>query len=225
MIAANGGNDLIYFPQGNSKELAPKVIRALLAQDYTSGIFVDNGLGRFSGTLPLTAVGLKGGARVPTPSIVVNFRSETSGCDEPLFCAVTVTDSTLMQGQGHHGSFSRADTANFMAAIGPAFKAGMTNTMPVSNADIAPTLARVIGVDLRSIGRLKGRVISEALDGGKPVRSWRLDLISEPSDNGLRTVVNMQFVGKTPYFDAAGFPGRTLGLRAPAEKQRVSERR
>ena len=79
---------------------------------------------------------MKGGARTPTPSIVVNFRSETTGCDEPLFCAVTVTDGTLMQGQGHHGSFSRADTANFMAAIGPAFKTGFMNArrsaMPTS---------------------------------------------------------------------------------------------
>ena len=98
-------------------------MKALLAQDYTTGVFVDDELGRIPGTLPLCAIGLKGGARTPTPAIVVNFRSETTGCDQPLFCAVTVTDGTLMQGQGHHGSFSRADTANFMAAIGPAFKA------------------------------------------------------------------------------------------------------
>lgn len=225
VIAANGGNDLIYFPQGNGKELAPKVIKALLAQDYTSGIFVNNDLGRFPGTLPLSAVGLKGRARTPTPAIVVNFRSETSGCDEPLFCAVTVTDSVLTQGQGHHGSFSRADTANFMAAIGPAFKAKTTNATPVSNADIAPTLARVIGVQLPPVGRLKGRVISEALDGGKPVRSWRLDLASEPAENGLRTIVNLQFVGRTQYFTAAGFPGRTVGLNDPAEQRRVSATR
>jgi hypothetical protein len=34
--------------------------------------------------------------------------------------------------------------------------------------------------------------------------------------NGLRTIVNMQFVGRTRYFDAAGFPGRTVGLKVPA---------
>ena len=76
-----------------------------------------------------------------------------------------------MQGQGHHGSFSRADTANFMAAIGPAFKAGFMNATPVSNADIAPTLAQIIGVKLAPVGKLQGRVISEALIGGKPVRA------------------------------------------------------
>lgn len=217
VVAVNGGNDLIYFPQGNGKDLAPRVVKALLAQDYTSGVFVDDALGRIPGTLPLSAVGLKGGARTPTPAIVVNFRSETTGCDQPLFCAVTVTDATQQQGQGHHGSFSRADTANFMAASGPAFKAGFVNATPVSNADIAPTLARIVGVKLKPVGKLQGRVIGEALKRGKPVRSWRHDIVSPPGDSGLRTIVNMQFVGKTRYFDAAGFPGRTVGLREPAK--------
>ena len=226
VVAVNGGNDLIYFPQANAKELAPKVVKALLAQDYSSGIFVNDNLGRIPGTLPLSIVGLKGGARTPTPSIVVNFRSETTGCDQPLFCAVTVSDTTLRQGQGHHGSFSRADTANFMAAIGPAFKAGFVNAAPVSNADIAPTLAKTLGVALAPVGKLRGRVISEALAGGKPVRPWRHDAVSPAGDGGLRTIVNMQFVGKTRYFDAAGFPGRTVGLTVPPAlgKQRVSAR-
>ena len=215
VIGVNGGNDLIYLPQGNARDLAPKVVKALLAQDYTSGVFVHDDLGAIPGTLPLSAIGLKGGARTPTPSIVVNFRSETTGCDQPLFCSVTVIDGTLMQGQGHHGSFSRADTANFMAAIGPAFKAGFVNDAPVSNADIAPTLAQVIGVDLPPVGELVGRVISEAIVGGSPVQPWRYDVVSPPGDGGLRTIVNMQVVGKTRYFDAAGFPGRTVGLKEP----------
>jgi arylsulfatase A-like enzyme len=217
VVAVNGGNDLIYFPQQNGKELAPKVVAALLAQDYTSGVFVHDDLGPIPGTLPMSTVGLKGGARTPSPSIVVNFRSETSGCDQPLFCAVTVTDGTLRQGQGHHGSFSRADTANFMAALGPAFKAGFVNEAPVSNADIAPTLAQAIGVTLAPVGALRGRVISEALVGGAPVTVERKDIVSPPGDGGLRTIVNLQYVGSTPYFDAAGFPGRTVGLSVPSD--------
>lgn len=217
VIGVNGGNDLLYLPQDNAKDMAGKVVKALLAQDYTSGVFVRDDLGPIPGTLPMSAVGLFGGARTPTPAIVVNFRSETSGCEQPLFCAVTVTDGTLMQGQGHHGSFSRADTANFMAATGPAFKKSHVTPSPVSNADIAPTLAQVIGVTLEPVGKLTGRVISEALLDGAPVQAERKDLVSEPGDGGLRTIVNLQFVGATPYFDAAGFPGRTVGLTVPAE--------
>lgn len=216
VIGANGGNDLIYLPQDNAKTLVKQVVKVLLAQDYTSGIFVRDDLGAIAGTLPLSRIALKGGARTPTPAIVVNFRSETSGCDQPLFCSVTVSDTNLLQGQGHHGSFSRADTANFMAAIGPAFKTGFNDTAPVSNADIAPTLEKILGVTLPPVGKLRGRALTEALAGGKPVWPWRQDLVSKKSSNGLRTIVNMQFVGSTRYFDAAGFAGRTVGLKVPA---------
>ncbi|MBR1223644.1 MULTISPECIES: alkaline phosphatase family protein [unclassified Bradyrhizobium] len=215
VVGANGGNDLIYLPQDNAKTMVRQVVKALLAQDYTSGVFVRDDLGPIPGTLPLSRVGLKGGARTPTPAIVVNFRSETTGCDQPLFCSVTVSDTTLLQGQGHHGSFSRADTGNFMAAIGPAFKTGFNDTAPVSNADIAPTLEKILGVTLPPVGKLRGRALTEALLGGKPARPWRQDIVSKRGDNGLRTIVNMQFVGSTRYFDAAGFPGRTVGLKVP----------
>jgi hypothetical protein len=45
---------------------------------------------------------------------------------------------------------------------------------------------------------------------------------SPPSANGLRTVLNYQTVGRTRYFDAAGFPGRTVGL---IDKVQAAERR
>jgi len=216
VVGVNGGNDLIYLPQDNARTLVKPVVKALLAQDYTSGVFVRDDLGPVPGTLPMSKVDLTGGARTPTPAIVVNFRSETTGCDQPLFCSVTVSDTTLLQGQGHHGNFSRADTAIFMAAIGPAFKTGFNDTAPVSNADIAPTLEKILGVTVPSVGKLRGRALTEALAGGKPVWPWRQDVVSRRGDNGLRTIVNMQFVGKTRYFDAAGFAGRTVGLKVPA---------
>jgi hypothetical protein len=39
-----------------------------------------------------------------------------------------------------------------------------------------------------------------------------------PAANGLRTVLTYQRVGSARYFDAAGFPGRTVGLDAPASR-------
>jgi hypothetical protein len=36
---------------------------------------------------------------------------------------------------------------------------------------------------------------------------------SQPDKNGMRTVLNYQQVGSTRYLDAAGFPGRTVGLK------------
>jgi hypothetical protein len=101
-----------------------------------------------------------------------------------------------------------------MAAIGPGFKAGYADPAPVSNADIAPTLARAMGLELPSKGALKGRVISEALAEGSEVTVQKQIVRSAPGPGGVRTILNLQSVGAVRYFDAAGFEGRTVGLKA-----------
>ena len=214
VVAVNGGSDLVFLPKGD-KALAARTIAALLAQDYVSGLFVDDALGSVPGTLPLSAVNLKGAAATPTPAIVVNFRSYSTGCADPETCVVEIADTALQQGQGMHGSFSRADTHNFMAAIGPSFRAGFVNPLPVSNADVGQTLAALLRLDIPAKGRLVGRPIREAMrdaahDPLPPVQAGALR--SEPSPAGLATVLRYQQVGDQRYFDAAGFPGRTFGL-------------
>ncbi|HXQ50405.1 MAG TPA: alkaline phosphatase family protein [Stellaceae bacterium] len=213
VVAANGGSDLVYLPR-HDKALAGRVIAALLRQDYVSGLFVDDGLGRFAGTLPLSAIALAGRAVTPVPSIVVNFRSFTTGCAEATLCTALVTDASLQQGQGYHGSFSRAETMNFMAAIGPDFKHRFGDPAPVSNADFGRTIAHIMGLAIKPHGHLVGRVLAEAMPGGAVPRFQRRTLASSPAVGGLKTVLDYQAVGATRYFDAAGFPGRTAGLGA-----------
>jgi arylsulfatase A-like enzyme len=221
VVASNSASNLIYLP-GKDRKLAGRIVDALLAQDYTSGVFVDDDLGPFPGTLPASAVNLVGRAVTPRPSIVVNFRSYSTGCDEPLLCAAIVADSRYQQGQGSHGGLSRAETMNFMAAIGPDFKTAFVDEAPVSNADVGQTIAKLLGLQMRNKGRLTGRTMSEAMPGGAMPRVRAHIRRSTPSAGGLRTVLNYQTVGKTRYFDAAGFPGRTLGL---IDKPKAAERR
>ena len=154
VVAANGGSDLVYLVN-RDRGLAARVVEALLAQDYVSGIFVDDDLGAIPGTLPLSAINLKGAAKMPTPAIVVNFRSFSTGCEQPVLCTAEVADTALQQGQGMHGSFSRADTMNFMAAIGPSFKRGYVDEVPVSNADVGQTLARLLDLKIPFRGSLR----------------------------------------------------------------------
>jgi len=215
VVAANGGSDLIYIPSGD-RELAQRTIDALLAQDYVSGLFVDDHLGTFAGTLPLSAINLQGSSLMPRPSIVVNFKSMSTGCAKPELCTAEVADTGLQQGQGMHGSFSRADTANFMAAFGPSFKKGFVSEAPASNADVGQTIATILGLMPKSHGKLVGRALTEALTNGT-VPTWEhKTLVSAPSSSGLRTILNYQVAGETKYFDAAGFEGRTVGLTLDA---------
>lgn len=221
VIAANGGSDLVYLPT-KDKKLAGRVVKALLAQDYVSGLFVDDSLGDFPGTLPLSQINLKGKAITPTPAIVVNFRSYVEGCNEPTNCSVEVADTVLRQGQGMHGSFGRGDTMNFMAAIGPDFKQGFADPLPVSNADVGATAARLMDLKTKPNGKLVGRVMTEAMPNGATPKAVADTIRSDAAEGGLRTVLKLQRVGSQRYFDAAGFPGRTVGLDVDGAKQKTA---
>jgi hypothetical protein len=211
VVAANGGTDLIYLPT-HDRRLARRIVKALLAQDYTSAVFVNDALGPVQGALPMSAVGLTGAARTPQPDIVVGFRSESTGCDDPELCAAEVADTSLQQGQGIHGTFSRADTHNFMAAIGPDFKAGFVDPNPTSNADVGMTAAHLLGLTIAPKGHLHGRVLAEALVGGKASMVTRRRRSSPAAKGGLATVLQVQRTDGVTYFDVAGIPGRTVGL-------------
>jgi hypothetical protein len=214
VIAANGGSDLIYLPAAAPKALAERVVQFLTSEDYVGAIFVNDGLGDIPGALPTRAIGMAGSARTPAPSIVVGFRSFPTGCPDPEICGAEVADTELQQGQGIHGSFGRQDTHNFMAAIGPDFKTGFVDPSPMSNADLAVTLAKVLGLDFQPRGKAVGRVLGEALVAdGAPVSAVAHTLRSRPAANGFQTVLNWQEAVQTPYFDAAGMPGRTIGLK------------
>jgi hypothetical protein len=213
VVAANGGSDLIYLPDGD-KDLSKRVIDALLTQDYVSGIFVSSKLGKFPGTLTLDDIALEGRAITPHPAIAISFRSFDTVCGEPVRCTVEVADTILQEGQGMHGSFSRADTWNFMAMEGPDFKAHFVDPAPASNADIGRTIAHLMQLDVSDKGPLVGRVLTETLPNGAVPDVASRVVVSDSAANGLTTVINMQAVGATRYFDAAGFPGRTVGLSA-----------
>jgi predicted AlkP superfamily pyrophosphatase or phosphodiesterase len=213
VVAANGGSDLVYVPNGD-KELAAKVVASLADEDYVSGMFVDDKLGPIAGTLPLSAIALNGSAVTPLPAIAVNFRTFSTGCADPTTCGVEVADTGLQQGQGMHGSFSRADTRNIMGAAGPGFREHFVDGAPASNADVGKTIAALLGLTIPAKGKLVGRVLSEAMPNGAMPVAVTSVVRSEPDAAGRRTVVRTQSAGETRYFDAAGYPGRTLGLEA-----------
>jgi arylsulfatase A-like enzyme len=204
IVTANGGSDLIYIP-GGDRELAGRIIEFLGQQDYVGALFVDSALGSFRGALPLSAIDLEGSARLPRPAIVVSFKTFLR---EPgnLLSAVQIADSTLQEGQGSHGGLSRDNTYNNMVAFGPDFKRGFVDKLPVSNADIARTMAHILGLTLPSNGKLTGRVLTEALAGGavKPLYP-PLTSVAATNAAGKATVLQYQQFDGRRYLDGACF--------------------
>jgi hypothetical protein len=101
---------------------------------------------------------------------------------------------------------------NFMAATGPDFRGGFVDSAPVSNADVGMTMAHLLGLQIPRKGNLVGRVIREAMPGSRVPQVSVHTRRSPAGRNDLQTVLMYQQVGSTHYLDAAGFPGRTVGL-------------
>ena len=112
----------------------------------------------------------------------------------------------LLFRQGMHGSLGRDNTFNNMAAIGPDFRQGFTDRLPVGNADIAPTAAHILGLQLPDTGQLQGRVLSEALSGAVDGRAPQVQtLVSSGSATGRATVLHYQEIEGRRYLDDACF--------------------
>jgi hypothetical protein len=74
----------------------------------------------------------------------------------------------------------------------------------------------LLGLHIPAKGKLLGRVLTEAMPNGATPLAKAVTLRSAPDAAGHVTVVVMQQVGQTRYFDVGGYPGRTLGLPAEA---------
>ncbi|MGA3066638.1 MAG: alkaline phosphatase family protein [Tepidisphaeraceae bacterium] len=217
IVCGNGGSDLIYIPDHDGDRLKA-VIKILSRQDYVSGLFVADSYGEIPGTEPLSAIDLQGLTGMPVPALVVNFRSFALDAGRPAMTQVEIADAELQQGQGMHGSFGRGDTLNNMVAIGPDFKSGFVDPCPAGNADLALTLATVLGLDIPTHGALQGRILREALIGGPDqVKYTSGVLASEPDEAGNQTFIDYQDADGKRYFDAAGYKDRTDGLKTGAQ--------
>jgi arylsulfatase A-like enzyme len=203
IVAANGGTDLVYVPDGDAARIAD-VATFLLGQDYVDAVFVDSPTTAVPGALNLRDINLKGSSLLPAPSIVVALKTFSRDPRDPLRSEVDVSDTTLQQGQGGHGSFGRADITNTMIAFGLDFKRGFVDRSPASNADLPVTLAHILGLTLPSRGRLRGRVLAEAIVGGPAaVGTTCGEMVSTPSKDGLRTALRFQTADGVRYLDAA----------------------
>ena len=218
IVASNGGSDLLYVPSG-SKDIVHAMLDILTQLDYVGGVFVDD---RFCphaadcpGALPLSAIGLVGASHVPRPAIIVTYKVFYRVPGD-LQSAVQISDGTLQEGQGNHGGFGRDQTFNNMAAMGPDFKPGFVDPLPMGNIDIAPTLARILGFEMPAAGSLKGRVLQEALLGGATGTPGAVQtLVSTPTSDGISTVLEFQELHGVRYYDKACLVSKDTPQRCP----------
>jgi arylsulfatase A-like enzyme len=169
VVAANGGSDYFYLPDHDAATVA-KLVRFLQSREEFGAIFVDSRYGVLPGTLPMSIVNLENGTRRNTgqPDLVVSFAWDA----KQLVNGVPGIEFESFAGnRGMHGSFSPIDVHNTFVAAGPGFKSGTTIDNPTGNVDVAPTVARLLGLQMP---QADGRVLNEAL--ARPASSSTLSV-------------------------------------------------
>ena len=211
VVAANGGSDLIYIPDGD-KAMAKRIVDALLTQDYVSGIFVD-----FQAWQNFPAL-----CRWTTSRSKARRSRRTRRSRSVPVIRHRVRRTGAMHGRSRrHDPSARPGHARFVQPrrhlelhgdAGTGLQIALHRSGTDEQRRSRPTIAHLMQLDVNDNGKLVGRVLSEALPGGALPDVTSRVIASDPAANGLVTVLNMQTVGTTRYFDAAGFPGRTVGL-------------
>ena len=112
--------------------------------------------------------------------------------------AGTTTDS----GVAGHGTSSPYDVHNTLIAAGPDFREHAISDVPTGNADLAPTLLRLLGLQIPA--SMTGRVIDEALRNGPSIASLIIDRVTETvktPDGGYTLTAHLSRTAGRTYLD------------------------
>jgi len=165
VVAANAGSDYLFVPDGNIETVKAAVV-SLQSRLQFGAIFVSDKYGEVAGTLPMGLIKTENSGNGRAPDIIVSF-----SYDESVAVAGRsgVSYASSINRRGDHGSFSPTDTHISLMASGPDFQSGLYDTLPTSNVDIAPTVARILQFSMPAV---QGRVLEETLQGGPPVGEY-----------------------------------------------------
>ncbi len=161
MVVGLGGSVSLYV-FGHDESVIRRLVEFFQASDFAGVIFSNIPL---EGTFPLEQV--RNGASNNVPDVLVSMRwsAEKSEFGTP---GLLVAEGGK-KGKGSHGSLSRFDMHNTLVAAGPDFKSGLINELPSGNADLAPTILRILG--LPPLSPMDGRILEEALVTGTPTEA------------------------------------------------------
>src|SRR5947208_7106329 len=165
VVAANAGSDYLFVPDGNI-DTVKAAVASLQSRLQFGAIFVSDRYGEVAGTLPMSLIKTENSGNGRAPDIIVSF-----SFDENVAVAGKsgISYASSVNRRGDHGSFSPTDTHISLLAHGPDFKAGLYDTLPTANVDIAPTVARILKFSMPDV---QGRVLEEALQGGPRVTEY-----------------------------------------------------
>src|SRR5213596_653726 len=192
VVAANAGSDYLFVPDGAPNTVKAAVV-SLQSRLQFGAIFVSDRYGDVTGTLPMSLIHTENPVPGRGPDIVVSF---TFDDNVAVAGRPGISYASSVNRRGDHGSFSPTDTHITMMAHGPDFKSGLYDTLPTANIDIAPTVARILALNMPDV---QGRVLEEALQGGPHVTAYTVlgKIYRSSKKTGLKVKLPTDLDGRT----------------------------
>jgi arylsulfatase A-like enzyme len=149
----------VYIPKEQEQHLAA-LVRTLQEDSSLGPIFTPaKSRGGWKGTVPGTLSHDVVGGNHPRAAQIIAHPKWTDARN-----ATGYPGTVLSPGVAGHGATSPWEINAVFAAFGPDIKAGVRSDVPTSNADLAPTIAFLSGIRVRT--PMDGRVLREILVGG-----------------------------------------------------------
>ena len=180
----------IYFRGAHDRARVGAVVAELQRQPPVGAIFTRDAL---PGTLPLD---LARGRHPRAGDILV---SANWNADKNEFGYEGYTTQT---GAAGHGAASPYDVHNALFAVGPDFRTETTSDAPTGNVDVAPTVLRVLGLEV--VPTMTGRVIVEAFRNGPAPSSLAIDrstVVAASADGSYRATAHLSSTDGRRYLD------------------------
>lgn len=196
LVVGLGGSVALYVC-GHDATVVRRLAEFFQSSDFTGVI-----LSRIpvEGTLPLDRLRV---ATLDAPDLLVSLRwsAGTNGFGTPGL----ITADAGKAAKGSHGSLSPFDLHNTLVAAGPDFRRGFQDELPSGNADLAPTVLAIFGIQPPQ--PMDGRVLTEALAGwsGPAPKAEQKTIEIEAARPGphfqWRQYLKFSTVGNAIYFD------------------------
>jgi arylsulfatase A-like enzyme len=175
MVVSNGGSTLLYVG-GHDEQVIRRVAAFVQQQDWAGVLFSRLPL---VGTFPLAGANI-GSPQAPDLVLSLHWYPGKSATGAPGLQTSDLSPSSPKV--GNHASLSPYDMHNTLVAAGPDLRAGVVNTLPSGNTDLAPTILWLLGLREEAL-KMDGRVLSEALTvDAPPLKSYELTRLNARSE-------------------------------------------
>jgi arylsulfatase A-like enzyme len=197
MLAGNGGSVLFYV-DGRDAEVTRRLVEFLQQTHFAGVIFTKEPM---PGTFNLREAEID----CPhAPDVVMAFRWNE---EKNQFGIPGMIDADWQReaGKGTHATLSRFDMHNTLIAAGPDFHRGKVTDLPSGNADLAPTILRILAITPPQ--QLDGRILSEAMVSiGSASTELKpevktVEAMKDFSSGSWRQSLRISRVGSTIYLD------------------------